>query len=171
MSQKDLEIFRSFARRIDPSDAGGHNNLGVFYYRKDLIPEAIQQFEKALELDPKMQVAERNLEIAYTDSGYYDRRVGELRERLRENPDDQNSRRELGKIYARLHYYDYAIQEMLAILAKHPEDVAAIVQIGQAERGRGDHERALQWFSKGRSVGPRLLGNSIPPWGVALQSR
>ena len=79
VSERDLAILRSFARRIDPSDAGAHNNLGVLYYQKGLVEEAIGAFTRALELDPKMQVAQRNLEIAYHDTGYYDRRVAQLR--------------------------------------------------------------------------------------------
>ena len=41
LSERDLAVLRSFARRIDPSDAGAHNNLGVLYYQKGLIGEAI----------------------------------------------------------------------------------------------------------------------------------
>ncbi|PYP32071.1 MAG: hypothetical protein DMD49_06825, partial [Gemmatimonadetes bacterium] len=84
LSERDLAALRSFARRIDPSDAGAHNNLGVLYYRKGLVAEAIAEFTRALELDPKMQVAQRNLEIAHHDTGYYDGRVAELQERLRQ---------------------------------------------------------------------------------------
>jgi len=91
-SERDREVLRSFARRIDPSDAGAHNNLGVLYYNKGLSREAIAAFMKALELDPKMQVAQRNLEIAYLDSGYYDTRVTELKERLRQTPQDREAR-------------------------------------------------------------------------------
>ena len=40
LSERDLEVLRSFARRIDPSDAGAHNNLGVLYYNKGLVDEA-----------------------------------------------------------------------------------------------------------------------------------
>src|SRR5512141_1383489 len=76
-SERDLAVLRSFARRIDPSDAGAHNNLGVLYYQKGLVPEAIAAFTRALELDPKMEVAQANLAIAYQNSGYYDRRVAE----------------------------------------------------------------------------------------------
>ena len=84
VSERDLAVLRSFARRIDPSDAGAHNNLGVLYYQKGLVPEAIEQFTRALELDPRMQVAQRNLEIAYHNTGFYDTRVAELQERLRQ---------------------------------------------------------------------------------------
>ena len=62
-SERDRDVLRSFARRIDPSDAGAHNNLGVLYYNKGLYEEAVSAFSRALELDPKMQVAQRNLEM------------------------------------------------------------------------------------------------------------
>ena len=96
VSERDLAVLRSFARRIDPSDAGAHNNLGVLYYQKGLVPEAIEQFTRALELDPKMQVAQRNLEIAYHNTGFYDRRVAELQERL--NAEKEHVVHHLGQI-------------------------------------------------------------------------
>jgi len=65
----EIDILRSFARRIDPSDAGAYNNLGVLYFRKGLTDEAIAAFTRALALDERMGVARRNLEIAYGDSG------------------------------------------------------------------------------------------------------
>jgi cellulose synthase operon protein C len=79
LSERDLAVLRSFARRIDASDAGAHNNLGVLYFQKGLTDEAILAFARALELDPKMQVAQANLDIAYRESGHYDRRITELR--------------------------------------------------------------------------------------------
>jgi tetratricopeptide (TPR) repeat protein len=106
LSERDLTVLRSFARRIDPADAGAHNNLGVLYYQKGLIEEAIAEFARALELDAKMQVAQANLEIAYRDSGHYDRRIGELRDQVNRQPAERSARWELGRAYAMLgqHY-------------------------------------------------------------------
>ncbi len=84
----EIDILRSFARRIDPSDAGAYNNLGVLYFRKGLTDEAIVAFSRALALDERMGVARRNLEIAYGESGIIERRLHELEERLRANPED-----------------------------------------------------------------------------------
>ena len=42
LSERDLAVLRSFAGRIDPSDAGAHNNLGVLYHQKGLVEEAIR---------------------------------------------------------------------------------------------------------------------------------
>jgi tetratricopeptide (TPR) repeat protein len=84
----EIDILRSFARRIDPSDAGAYNNLGVLYFRKGLTEEAIVAFSRALALDERMGVARRNLEIAYGESGILERRLHDLEERLRANPED-----------------------------------------------------------------------------------
>ena len=154
LSERDLAVLRSFARRIDPSDAGAHNNLGVLYYQKGLVEDAIAAFTRALELDPKMQVAQRNLEIAYHDTGYYDQRVAQLRERLRQAPDDRDARWELGRAYAILGQSEDAIDEFEQLVAQKSDDVAAIIQLGLAEKARGRPEAATEWFLRARELEP-----------------
>ena len=154
LSDRDLSVLRSFGRRIDPADAGAHNNLGVLYYQKGLIAEAIAEFSRALELDPKMQVAQRNLEIAYHSTGYYDRRVSELQERLRQAPDDREARLELGRAFAALGQFDDAVAEFEQILAHHPRDAAAVIQLGLAEKARGRLEVAADWFEQAQALDP-----------------
>ena len=153
-SERDRDVLRSFAKRIDPSDAGAHNNLGVLYYNKGLLGEAVAAFSRALELDPKMQVAQRNLEIAYFNTGYYDRRVAELKDRLRVQADDRDARWELGRTYALLGHVDHAVEEFSQLLRFYPDDVGAIVQLGLAEKGSGDLENAQRWFSRALALDP-----------------
>jgi tetratricopeptide (TPR) repeat protein len=154
LSERDLTVIRSYARRIDPFDAGANNNLGVLYYQKGLTADAISCFLRALELDPRMQVAKDNLEIAYHSTGYYDRRVAELRDRLRRDPTDRDARWELGRTYASLGHFHDAITEFESLLARHPDDVAALLQYGLALRGLGDLERATEAFEKARAIDP-----------------
>ena len=47
LSERDLAVIRSFARRIDPLDAGANNNLGVLYHQKGLTAEAINDIDRA----------------------------------------------------------------------------------------------------------------------------
>src|ERR1700674_1597745 len=91
---RDAEALRSLARRIDPSDPGAQNNLGVFYYERGMIAEEIAAFGRALELDPEMRIAQDNLETVQRESGYYDGRIAELRERLTRDPNSQAARME-----------------------------------------------------------------------------
>jgi tetratricopeptide (TPR) repeat protein len=148
LSERDLSALRSFARRIDPADAGAHNNLGVLYYHKGLIAEAVAAFQRALELDSRMTIAQANLEIAYRESGHYDQRVAELQGRLRANPDDADARWDLGRVYASLGQHDAAAAEFEALIVRRPEHVAAQVQLGLSERARGRVEEATEWFAE-----------------------
>src|SRR5437868_3051692 len=157
-SERDRDVLRSFARRIDPSDAGAHNNLGVLYYNKGLHEEAGAAFMRALELDQRMQVAQRNLEIAYFNTGYYDKRIPELKERLRHQPADRESRWELGRTYALLSQQPQAVEEFTALLQYHPKDVGALLQLAMAEKQAGDIGRAQEWLQRAIALDP---GSSI----------
>ena len=154
LSERDLAVLRSFARRIDPSDAGAHNNLGVLYYQKGLIEDAIAEFVRALELDPRMQVAQSNLDIAYRESGHYDRRITDLHERVRRHPEDREARWELGRAYAALGRHADAIAEFQALLAWQPSDVPAMLQLGLAEKARGNLDTATDWLARASAQDP-----------------
>lgn len=153
-SGRDRDTLKSFARRIDPSDAGAHNNLGVLYYNKGLNGEAVAAFTRALELDPKMQVAQRNLEVAYFNTGYYDRRIAELQERLRYRADDREARWELGRAYALLGHSGEAVAEFTALLRDHPNDLGAVAQLGLAEKASGHLGPAQHWFEEAIRLDP-----------------
>ena len=98
-SSRDRYVLRSFARRIDPSDAGAHNNLGVLYYNKGLYAESVSAFMKALEIDQKMEVAQRNLEVAYFTSEN-DARKGEMA------PDFADQMQDYGALWGEMTYTD-----------------------------------------------------------------
>ena len=154
VTEKDLAVLRSFARRIDPSDAGAHNNLGVLYFRRGLAPEAVQSFVRALELDPKMGVAQRNLEIVYRHTGFYDRRIAELRERLRQRGDDHDARWELARAYASVGQLDEAVAEYEHLVTETAHTLGALLQLGLCEQQRGHLDRAMEWLDRARDQDP-----------------
>ncbi|HEY0672031.1 MAG TPA: tetratricopeptide repeat protein [Longimicrobiales bacterium] len=154
-SSRDVEILRSLAKRINPHDAGAHNNLGVVYYNKGLYQEAIVHFEKALELDPRMHVAERNLQIAYFHTGFYETMVAELQERLRHNPHDSEAHDRL----ARAHFYGgdvpSAIAEWRKAIEARPGSFDLHMRLARAEQQRGSLDMALLELNAALKLEPR----------------
>lgn len=153
-SARDQEILRSLARRINPQDAGAHNNLGVVFYHKGLIEEAIGAFERALELDPLMQVAQRNLQVAYFHTGYYERLLAELNTRLEAEPEDREARRRLARAYLHTENIPAAITEWRWLLERSPGELELYLKLAYAEYHRGDADTALSYLEGARAQAP-----------------
>ena len=153
-SARDLDLLRGLGRRINTQDAGAQNNLGVVFYNKGLYGEAIDRFEHALELDPRMQVAERNLQIAYFATGFFEQLLLELRGRLERQPDDAAARDRLARTY----YYGgdatAALREWKQLLQQRPRDPHVLQSIARAEVKRGDLDAAIVALRNAEAIHP-----------------
>lgn len=150
----EIDILRSFARRIDPSDAGAYNNLGVLYFRKGLTDEAIVAFSRALALDERMGVARRNLEIAYGESGIIERRLHELEERLRTNPEDLEALVQSGiaeKTAGRLERAHALFQRAIDL---DPDSSVLHFLLAETLYNRGLHEDAMRSVRRSIELNP-----------------
>ena len=155
LSERDLAVLRSFARRIDPSDAGAHNNLGVLYYQKGLIEDAIAEFVRALELDPR-------------DAGRAEQPRHRLpRERPLRPPDHRapragpppprGPRRPLGagpRPRGARAATPTPSPSSRRCSPGSPSDVPAMLQLGLAEKARGNLDTATDWLSRACAQDP-----------------
>jgi len=150
----EIDILRSFARRIDPSDAGAYNNLGVFYFRKGLTEEAIAAFSRALALDERMGVARRNLEIAYGESGILERRLQDLEERLRTNPDDLEALVQSGIAEKTAGRLERAHSLFQRAIEKEPDSSVLHFLLAETLYNRGLHEEAMRSVKRSIELNP-----------------
>jgi tetratricopeptide (TPR) repeat protein len=154
-SGRDVDILRAIGRRINRADPGALNNLGVVYYNKGLIEEAVRNFEEALEVDARMQVAERNLQIAYFATGYFETLVRQLRARLQEDAEDAVARNRLARVYFYGGDADASIREWRGVLHTRPRDAGIYQNIARAESKRGDLDAALIALRNAAAIQPR----------------
>jgi tetratricopeptide (TPR) repeat protein len=147
-SRRDPHLLRSLAARIDPSDAGAHNNLGVLYHSAGLFDDAVDSFSRALALDPRMDMARRNLEIASLKSGRTESRATELRAHLQRCPGDTAARWELGRGALLLGRHGEAIEQLTALLKGDPNHVGVEIQLGLAYRAADDVDAASACFER-----------------------
>jgi cellulose synthase operon protein C len=154
LAPRDRQILLGFAARLEPGDAGGHNNLGVLYFEKGLVEEAVEQFHLALEIDPAMPVARRNVEIAYLSSGYYERLARRLRSRLRAFPEDRDTRWSLARAHRHTGRFDRARAELHRLLSTAPRDARLLVELGRVEKEAGRFEPARAAYEVALAVDP-----------------
>jgi tetratricopeptide (TPR) repeat protein len=150
----EIDILRSFARRIDPSDAGAYNNLGVLYFRKGLTEEAIASFARALALDERMGVARRNLEIAYGERGILERRLQELEERLRTNPDDLEALVQSGIAEKTAGHLERAHALFQRGIDLDPDSSVLHFLLAETLYNRGLHEEAMRSVKRSIELNP-----------------
>ncbi len=150
----ETEILRTFARRIDPSDPGAQNNLGVLYYRRGMFDDAIASFSRALALDERMRVARRNLEIAYGESGMLQRRVRELDRRVAESPHDMGLLVESGIAEKAAGHLDQAEAKFRRALAHDPDSSLLHFFLAEIFYNRGLGEEALRFLRRSIDLNP-----------------
>ena len=147
-SERDRAVLRGFAARVDPNDAGAHNNLGVLYYNKGMLDEAVAAFTRALAIDAQMTTAERNLHIAWRDTGLFDREVAALERLLEEDDSDDDARRRLADALLLAGEAGRAIPHYEHIVAASPRNAHALGRLARACKKLGDLEAAHRWVQR-----------------------
>jgi tetratricopeptide (TPR) repeat protein len=154
LSERDRTVLRGFAARVDPNDAGAHNNLGVLYYNKGMLDEAVAAFTRALAIDARMTTAERNLHIAWRETGLFDREVNALARLLEEDASDDDARRRLADALLLAGEAARAIPHYEHIIATAPRNAHALGQVARACRKLGELEAADRWVRRALEASP-----------------
>ena len=144
ISPDEQKVLASFAQRIPKDDPGAHNNLAIVYYNKGLYTEAIEELEKALELNPNFVLARNNLEIILRKTGKLEEKVEQLTQDIEKDPDDENKILELADTYVKLRKYSHAIVYYKKVLDTNPESYHAHFGFSVTLKNLGKYDDALE---------------------------
>ncbi len=151
---RDVELLRALADRIEQHDPGAFNNLGVLYFSKGLLSDAVDAFLRALALDPRMRTAGRNLEIAASEPGACDAQLAALDARLAEDSHDTDAQRQRARLLRLIGRHTDAIRALDALIAEDPDDANALFERGLIEQRAGDLRRAQRWLERAVTAAP-----------------
>ncbi len=130
------------------------NNIGVALLEQYKPKDAVESFQRALTIDPHLQLAQVNLCVAF----YYLQDLASARRAaqaaLASNPKAPQPHFILGLIARADNRFDDALREFQSVLAVDDEDVATNVNIGQIYVQEKKYELALQAFRKALSAEP-----------------
>lgn len=140
--------------KTSPLVPQNHNNVGELYARQDNWEKAIEEFETAIELEPKFAVAYQNLANAYYQLEKYDLAIENYQKALSLNPNLWLSYHNLATIYASAGKLDLAIEHVEKAISINPESANSYALLGMIYLQIDDKQKAKEQFEKVLELNP-----------------
>ena len=135
---------------IASNDAQAYYNQAVGYHEQGEVELALENYDRALALDPKLFDAYINRGVLYEGQGKTDLALADYNQALALNPNDANVYYNRGRLYAQQGKAELALGDFDQTLALNPNDANAYTirgsiyaQQGKAELALGDFDQAL----------------------------
>lgn len=136
--------FWQYTLQANPQSFLAHNNLGATYQMRGQLPQAAEQFELALRLQPEDPDTTVNLGLLKAQLGDEARAKELLEKGLQLRPGDPKALLMLGIMGVREKDYDSAISHLQMLLEIQPQNVTARYQLALAllQQGRKQEARS-----------------------------
>jgi tetratricopeptide (TPR) repeat protein len=129
-----------------PGDALVYYELGNLYSEQLLAVDAMESYERALGIDPSLNMARVNLAMLLAESDEVDSAKVLLEEAIRIDPTDAKALNNLGMVYYTELDNNTAVKYFLKALEVDPGNIEAHYNLGLAFAERGLlHEAVREW--------------------------
>jgi len=138
-----------------------YNNRGIAYGEKGQYDQAISDFNKAIEINPRYEKAYNNRGIVYRLEGQYDQAISDFNKAIEINPTDAQAYNNLAWLFATAKVPGFRNGEKAVVLAlkacelsewKNPEYLgtlaASYARVGDFGNATKWQEKALQIFEE-----------------------
>ncbi len=150
--EKGIRIFKQMAKKY-PKEKQFHQWLGFHYMNKNLFHEAIEEFNKVLELDPDHGIAIMLLAYTYADMEDFEKAIEYFTRYASVSPGDPNPFDSMAEIYLRMGKLDEAIAKYKEALEVKP-DFGSDQTIAYIYALKEDYTEALKWIDQFIAVAP-----------------
>ena len=150
MDWRDSQTIWSETGKRYPDSADIHHELGDWHAGRGETPQAIEEYRKALAINPNHQAVHVNLGVAYDALGQQDLALEQYQMALKINPTVSKVHNNVGNIYYKKGMYDRAVQsygQAIRLNPNYPQPynnlAMAYLQLGQATNAETTLQRAL----------------------------
>jgi Tfp pilus assembly protein PilF len=133
---------------VPTSQAQDFYNRGVDLLNEGKYQEAIAEFDKAIQLDPKYAKAYSNRGYAYTLIQQYDLGIADCTTAIQLDPGDATGYYNRGFAYLLTNKYDLSIADSTMVIKLHPEAMGAYTTRGLAYENNNQYDLAIADFNK-----------------------
>jgi tetratricopeptide (TPR) repeat protein len=151
---KEAEVLLHGSASLKPNYTPALKDLAESYVKLKNFPEAIDQYKKVVELDPKDINARVHLAELYSWTGNYDRSVVTYRDALELDPKNRSLLNGLAVVLRWSHRYDEAERLYREVLGFDAENHEALKGLGKTYSMTGDLTRAVEVLQKAIALYP-----------------
>jgi tetratricopeptide (TPR) repeat protein len=139
-----------------PQKPRPYNNLGVALADMGHHREAVDQYRRALQIDPRYENAHTNLGRALATLGDVDAAISHFNTALNINPNNYVAHNNMGVVLALKGQLPDAIEHFSRALAINPEYVSASNNLGSALKNQGRLPEAIKHYRAALKINPHF---------------
>ncbi len=137
-------------------DASAYNNRGNAKKDKGDLDGAIADFNRAIELDPKLAIAYYNRGNAEDDKGDLNGAIGDYNQAIELDPKDATAYYNRGYAKDAKGDLDGAIADFNRAIELDPKDASAYTNLGNTKKAKGDLEAAITDYNRAIELDPKF---------------
>jgi tetratricopeptide (TPR) repeat protein len=141
--------------------ASGWIEKGVELVVKGKYNEAIEAFDKAIQLDPADAVAYNNRGAAYGQMGNHTQQIEDCNKALQLNPKDAVAYNNRGVAYGELGYYEQEIEDCTKAIELNPKLAVAYYHRGIAYQKLGNRKQAEKDKKMAYTLNPKRTWDKV----------
>ncbi len=145
------------ALKIDPRNSVLRKELAYLYLAMQKEPEAIEQFEAVLAMDPADEATRKQLDLL---RGLKTRPVAAAAVKpVQSNASAKVSAKEMGKKSLALGYLNDAVKYLQQAHEQDPDDAEIDLLLGRAYNQQKHDDEAIEWFDRARRTGDLFVAS------------
>ena len=153
-----IEICTQIINHPDTNDeqrAKAYNGYGIAHSHKGEFDRAIQDYDKAIEANPKYADVYNNRGIVYNNKGEFDRAIQDYSKAIELNPKHAKIYLNRGIAYADKREHDHAIQDYSKAIELKSDYVEAYYNRGIVYADKRKYDHAIQDYDKAIELNPK----------------
>jgi serine/threonine protein kinase/Tfp pilus assembly protein PilF len=158
--EKRLRILKEIAQKY-PKEKQARYELGRFYYDRQMFDQAIQEYNKALELDPSFGYALNDLAYVYSEIGNFEKAMEYFKKYAALLPGDANPIDSMAELYFRLGNLDESIAKYKEALKLKPDFLSSYLGLTYVYALKEDYEQALKFVDQFISIAPSVGAKGV----------
>ena len=136
------------AVEIYPTYHDAYAQMGLYYYRINDRPKAMEMYQKSIDLKPNSPKSYSNMGILYFENNDIDNAQRVYEKAVKLDPRFVDARRNLGSVYARKKEFTKAIVQFTAALEYAKDDATINFYLGSSYRDSGNPAKGKPYLDK-----------------------